>query len=56
MLARYLKEDDSREAFRAGRQDSQSRRSEPRKIQMENVARKVEQREGETEGERLNET
>lgn len=53
MLARYLEEDDSRQAFRAGQQDSQSSKSEPRKIQMENVAGKVEQRKGRTEGGRF---
>ena len=53
MLARYLEEDDSRQAFRAGQKDSQSGKSGPRKIQMENVAGEVEQREGNTEGGRL---
>ncbi|KAL8786728.1 MAG: hypothetical protein Q9195_008103 [Heterodermia aff. obscurata] len=46
MLARYLEEDDSRQAFRAGQPNPQSRTIEPRKTQTEKVAREVEKREG----------
>ena len=49
MLARYLEENDDREAFRAGQQDSQSRTTEPRKIQTENLTREVMKREDRTE-------